>query len=174
MGRGRWASPLTPNLNMGSWADLSLSASALKGIVPVDMVDRDFGTFDTDVIDTDTLNEVKAYIEIRVTEKDPLLADRADGPAEFMDAAIDINKAHVNSFIQRMLGYKYAQFFYESQAIGARGMYDLQAERFEHRFNEAFFAFMGYILHDKDFFTQLETTVDDDMDKFRGVRNWIG
>lgn len=159
---------------MGSWANLSLAAATLKGMAPVDMRDGDFGTFDTDVINTDILNEAKAYIEIRVTERDPLLADRADGPAEFMDAAVDINKTHVNSFIQRMLGYKYTQMFYETQAMGTRGIYDVQAERFEHRFNEVFSAFMGYILHDKDFFDQLETTIDDDIDSFRGVRSWIG
>lgn len=159
---------------MGSWADLTLSTSTLKGIAPVDMIDGDFGVFDSDVITTDKLDEVKRYIEIRIISKDPLLADRADGPEEFMDAAIDINKPHVNKLIQAMLGYRFVQLFYETQAMGSRGVFNERGELFEHRFNEPFFAFMGYILRDKDFFDQLDTTTDDAVANFRGPRGWIG
>lgn len=159
---------------MGSWANLTLADATLKGIVPIDMRDGDFGTFDTDINEANRLAEVKRYIEMRVTSRDPLFADRADGPEEFMDAAVDIGKGHVNSLIQAMLGHKYAQYFYETEALGGQSYHVEKAAMQEYRFNEVFDAFMAYIVNDSDFFDQLETTTDDDITPFYGPRGWIG
>lgn len=159
---------------MGAWSDLALANDTLKGVAPVDMVDGDFGSFDTDVQTDELLAEVKRQIEIDVIARDPLFADRADGPIEFMDAAVNVGKGHVDSLIQSMLGYKFTQLFYETQAMSGRGIYTDRAELFEHRYRATFIAFMGYIVRDKDFFRQLQSTVDDEIGSFRDGRNWIG
>jgi len=159
---------------MGSWADLAIEDATLKGVIPIDMRDGDFGTFDTTVKTADRVNNVKRYVEMRVIQRNPLFSERADGPEEFMDAAIDINKAHVNKLIQSMLGFKFAQDFYETEALGTGSYHIEKAAMNGYRFNEAFDAFMGYIVNDSDFFDQLETTTDSNISPFEGVRGWIG
>lgn len=159
---------------MGSWADLTLADATLKGIAPVDMIDGNFGIFDTDINETNRLNEAKQYIEMRIVSNDALFAERADGPQEIMDAAIDINKTYIDNLIQRMIGYKYVQAFYETEAMGGNSLFLTRAEMMEFRFNETFTALMRVLMRDPDFFDQLDGTTDEDLAAFEGPRNWVG
>lgn len=136
------------------------------------MQDPDFGIFDSDLIEDNRLNEVKEYIELRIMGRNALFADRADGPEEFMDAAIDISKGHVDSAIQRMVGYLYTSNFYENESLSASGLFVDRAEKFMAKFEEAFDALMKYLQRDPDFIDQLETTTDHDLGPFTQT-SWV-
>jgi hypothetical protein len=111
---------------------------------------------------------------MRIVANDALFAERADGPQEIMDAAVDINKTYIDNLIQRMIGYKYVQAFYETEAMGGNSLFLTRAEMMEFRFNETFTALMRVLMRDPDFFDQLDGTTDEDLAAFEGPRNWVG
>lgn len=156
-----------------AWNDLALSATTLQGIAPVDLTDPDFGGHDTARATSAYVTQAKRYIEMRLMREMAYFVEKADGPTEFMDAAIAINKGHINSLIQLMLGYAFLFHYYEQEALGVTGSFIDRAELQKHRFEEAFNSFCTYIRLDLDFIEQAETTTDNDLSVNSGT-TWVG
>lgn len=158
---------------MGSWANLTLDSSVMDGIAPVDLRDRQFDTYDTDAISTNVFNEAKGYMEMRAMRDHPEMMRDADGPQEYFDAALDINKAHITSLVKRTLGYCTMWQYYGQQALSPNSIHIDRSVMMKQRFEEAFDALIRQLRIDEDFVDQLETTVDDDMDQYVS-RTWVG
>jgi hypothetical protein len=148
---------------MGSWTDLTLNNDVMDGIAPIDLRDPDFDVYDTDAISTNVANEAKGFIEMRLSNEFPDMINDADGPIEFLDAALDISKAHVTNLVNRTVGYCAMWQFYETQAMSNSSIQINRAGWMRERFDMAFHALVHQLRIDSDFVTQLETTVDDSM-----------
>ena len=151
----------------GDWDALTLSATTLKGIVPVDFLDSDYEEFDTDKVTDDYLLAAKRYIETRLIKDLPEMIVRSDGPAEFMDAATTIS--NVARLIQEMLAWSFLLHWYGQESFSSIDKYAFSEERARNRFEEAFTAFARYIPADEDFFDALEATSSSDLGKFRHI-----
>ena len=158
---------------MGSWADLTLDNDVMDGIAPVDLRDADFGTYDTDAISANRLGEAKGYIELKAMREYPEMMRDSDGPQEYFDAALDVAKTHLTSALNRTLGYCIMWQYYEQEALSANTIMIDRSEMMMDRFSMAFHALMQALRIDEDFIDQLETTVDDDMDR-HSSRTWVG
>lgn len=157
---------------MGSWADLTLDNDVMDGIAPIDLRDPDFDTYDTDAISANVRDEAKGYIELKMMREYPEMMRDADGPGEYLDAAIDIAKTHFTSAINRTLGYCVMWRHYETNALSQNTMMIDRSDIMRDNFEMAFHGLIQGLRIDSDFITQLETTVDDDMDR-HASRTWI-
>jgi len=158
---------------MGSWADLTLDNDVMDGIAPVDLRDPNFDSYDTDAISANMRDEAKGYIEMKSMREFPEMMRDADGPGEFFDAAIDVGKTHLTGAVNRTLGYCVMWQYYEQQALASNSMLVNRSAMMYDRFEMAFNALIKQLRIDSDFLTQLETTVDDDMDT-HSQDTWVG
>jgi len=152
---------------IGDWDALSLSATTLKGLAPRDLLDPDFGEFDTDAATSEYVAQAKDYIEVRLMGAIPAMVVKADGPNEFMDAATTITS--VAGPIQRMLGASFLMHYYEQERFSGTDLYSDKLDRIKMSFEEAFTAFVMYIQLDEDFIDAIEATADADLSKFNDL-----
>lgn len=158
---------------MGSWANLTLDDDVMDGIAPVDLRDREFGKYDTDAISTNVQNEAKGYIEMDLYDRFPEMIRDADGPGEYLDAALDINKTDITNLINRTLGYCTMWQYYEQQALSPNSIQIDRSLMMEKKYQKALSALVKQLRIDEDFVDQIESTVDDDMDK-HSAPTWVG
>ena len=158
---------------MGFWANLTLDADVMDGIAPIDLRDPDFDTYDTDAISTNVANEAKGYIEMKLFREFPEMIRDADGPQEFLDAALDIAKTPITSLVKRTWGYCVMWQYYEANAMSNTSIQIDSSGWMREKFDMAFHALVQQLRIDPDFITQLETTVDDDMGKYK-PRTFMG
>ena len=148
----------------GDWDAVTLADATLKGIVPVDFQDADFGEFDTDLNETNRLAQAKRYIENRLFGALPELVVRADGAEEFMDAAASISS--IDNLIQEMLAWSYLLHWYEQERFSGADVYNDKRMLAEHRFEQMFTAFVKYIPKDPNFIDAAEATASTDLSRF--------
>lgn len=158
---------------MGAWTSLTLDSSVMEGIAPIDLRDSDFGTYDTDAISTNVANEAKGYIEMKLIREYPEMIRDADGPIEYLDAALDIAKTHITSLVKRTWGYCVMWQYYEANAMSNTSIQIDRSGWMREKFDMAFHALVQQLRIDPDFIEQLEGTVDDDMSKHKS-RTFMG
>ena len=156
----------------GSWIALTISNNFLKGVASADFGDAEYQEFDTDRKTTNHELAARRYIETRLTAMMPDLMIKADGPEEFMDAAIGLNNA-TDRLIEEMYGWGYLAHYYEQERLSNTGVYNDKMERAENRFEMALAAFAGYVKKNSDFIDALEATVDDDLTDYSDIV-WVG
>jgi len=158
---------------VATWTSVTIDAATLQGIAPVDLMDPDFNEVDSTRATTAYLAQAKRYIELRLMRELSFFVEKADGPAEFMDAALAINKGHITSLIQSLLAYCFLFHYYEQEAMGSGSSFVDRALLMKSRFEEAFNAFCSYIRLDTDFIDQAESTTDNTLSRHAGV-TWVG
>lgn len=158
---------------MGSWSSLSLSASTLKGIAPVDLLDPEFESYDTQRITSERVTQAKRYIQMRLMRELPGFIEKADGPEEFLDAVVDVNKAHLNDLLQMLLAYSVLFHYFEQEAIATGTAYEDRAGYMRKYFEETLNAFSTYIRLDEDVLDEAETTTENALNVDSAV-TWVG
>lgn len=152
---------------MGAWADLSLDATTLKGMVPKDFLDPDYGTHDTQRATADMVQAAKEYVETRLIAAVPSLIVKSPGPVAFMDAACGIS--NVANVLQQVLARSFLYTYYGSEQFSNFDVYAFKQTEQMRLFDQAFNAFVTYIQLDEDFLTALETTSDTGLKKYNNV-----
>jgi hypothetical protein len=158
---------------VATWTSVTIEAATLQGIAPVDLTDPDFNEVDSTRATTAYLAQAKRYIELRLMRELSFFVEKADGPSEFMDAALAINKSHITSLIQSLLAYCFMFHYYEQEAFGSNSGFVDRALLMKSRFEEAFNAFCSYIRLDGDFMDQAESTTDGSLSRHSGT-TWVG
>lgn len=152
---------------MGAWDDLALDNSTLKGMAPADLQDPDYGEFDTQRKSTDTVQNAKDYIVLRLAGAAPQLMATAPTPEAFMDAAITTGAA--TDLIQQLLGRAFLYHYYQGERFSNSDVYEFKKQEQKMLLDEALQAVTAYLLADEDFLTQLETTSETGLDKYNDV-----
>jgi hypothetical protein len=158
---------------MGAWSSLALSTTTLKGIAPVDLLDPDFEAHDTERTTAERVTQAKRYIQMRLMRDLSGFVERADGPAEFLDAVVTVDKSHLNDLLQMMLGYAFMFHYYEQEAIGSNTIYEDRGGMMRKYFEESLNAFVTYIRLDEDVLEQAESTTDDALSTDSAI-TWVG
>lgn len=145
---------------MGAWDSLTLASSTMKGIAPVDLMDPDTGIFDPDRLTTDYVSAAKRYIQTRLMKEMPTFISEADGPEEFLDAAVTINKAHINDLLQEVLAHAFLFLYYDQEMVARNSTFSDRSSIARDRFNEAFQALTQMLRLDAEFLAQSQSTTD--------------
>ena len=152
---------------IGDWDALSLSATTLKGIAPVDLRDPDFGEFDTDAATSEYVAQAKDYIETRLIGSIPQMIVKTDGPNEFMDAVTTIS--NVAGVVQRVLALAFLMHYYGQERFSGSDLFDMKREEMKEDFEQAYNALVTYIQLDEDFIDAIEATSDADLSQYNDL-----
>jgi hypothetical protein len=141
---------------MASWANLTLDSTILQGIAPVDLYDPDTGAFD-ETRSTVYLDQAKGYIQMRLMREIPMACEKAGGPEEFLDAAVDIAKDAITTTLQQLLSYAFLIHYYDQQALGMGSVMFERMGMMREKFDMTLQAFVRYIMLDEDFVDQVNS-----------------
>jgi hypothetical protein len=158
---------------MGAWSDLSLTATTLKGIAPVDLHDAEFDEFDSTRLTTEYLAASKRRVEASLTERMPRLVALVEGPTVFLDDAADI--ANIGNLLQDLLAYSFLMNYYSQERFSASGVdtYMVKMQEAKMEYDQRVQTVINVLLADEDFILALEGSSGEDLDRYENIV-WVG